>query len=57
MNQYHSGSRTRATWVKARNPNRWTIWECVVSIGLNIYSIFILHNGDFFHLFVQSRLS
>ena len=22
-----TGSRTRAAWVKTRNPNRWTIWE------------------------------
>ena len=23
-----TGSRTRATWVRARYPNRWTIWDC-----------------------------
>ena len=29
----HTGSRTRAAWVKARNPNRQTIWDTIKTLS------------------------
>ena len=37
----HTGSRTRAAWVKTRNPNRQTIWELVVCV---VCKNMLMHN-------------